>query len=98
MNPFLQTEQTLKKIKNYLNLPSNTKILPKLTPYNDINLINTYLQTLTNKNITSILMISHLPLIEYLITELYPNETPPIFTTSTITNVTLNKNENDTFN
>jgi phosphohistidine phosphatase len=53
--------------------------------------VSAYLQALCNEGVSSALVISHLPLVGYLVSELCPGETPPMFTTSAIANVTLDE-------
>jgi phosphohistidine phosphatase len=43
-----------------------------------------YLQALAQKGVKSALVISHLPLVGYLVSELCPQEAPPMFATSAI--------------
>lgn len=69
-----------------------------LTPCGDVGLVSAYLQALTNEGVASVLVISHLPLVGYLVAELCPGETPPMFTTSAIASVTLDESGNGTFN
>lgn len=98
VSPFLRAEQTLDVIGDCMNLPAQVDVLPELTPCGDVGLVSAYLQTLANKGFGSVLVISHLPLVGYLVSELCPGETPPMFTTSAIANVTLDENCKGTFN
>ncbi len=41
-------------------------------------------QALANEGVKTALVVSHLPLVGYLVSELCPGETPPMFTTSAI--------------
>ena len=110
VSPFLRAEQTLEEVGDCLNLPSSAEVLPELTPCGDVGLVSAYLQALTNEGVSaylqaltnegvaSVLVISHLPLVGYLVAELCPGETPPMFTTSAIASVTLDESGNGTFN
>ncbi|MDO2877006.1 phosphohistidine phosphatase SixA, partial [Escherichia coli] len=91
VSPFLRAEQTLEEVGDCLNLPSSAEVLPELTPCGDVGLVGAYLQALTNEGVASVLVISHLPLVGYLVAELCPGETPPMFTTSAIASVTLDE-------
>ncbi|MDU5317945.1 MAG: phosphohistidine phosphatase SixA [Escherichia coli] len=86
VSPFLRAEQTLEEVGDCLNLPSSAEVLPELTPCGDV------------EGVASVLVISHLPLVGYLVAELCPGETPPMFTTSAIASVTLDESGNGTFN
>ncbi|EAS0613279.1 phosphohistidine phosphatase SixA [Salmonella enterica] len=98
VSPFLRAEQTLDVVGDCMNLPAQVDVLPELTPCGDVGLVSAYLQALTNEEIGSVLVISHLPLVGYLVSELCPGETPPMFTTSAIANVTLDVSGKGTFN
>ena len=98
VSPFLRAEQTLEEVGDCLNLPSSAEVLPELTPCGDVGLVGAYLQALTNEGVASVLVISHLPLVGYLVAELCPGETPPMFTTSAIASVTLDESGKGQFN
>ncbi|RKQ38422.1 phosphohistidine phosphatase SixA [Enterobacter sp. R1(2018)] len=89
VSPYLRAEQTLDVVRETLNLPEKEDILPELTPSGDVGLVSCYLQALANEGVESALVVSHLPLVGYLVSELCPEETPPMFCTSAIANVTL---------
>ena len=98
VSPFLRAEQTLDKVGACMNLPDNVDVLPELTPCGDIGLVSAYLQALANEGTSAVLVISHLPLVGYLVSELCPGEAPPMFTTSAIASVTLDEDGKGVFN
>ncbi|VYU71586.1 phosphohistidine phosphatase SixA [Metakosakonia massiliensis] len=98
VSPFLRAEQTLSEVGGCINLPDNVDVLPELTPCGDVGLVSAYLQALANEGVASVLVISHLPLVGYLVAELCPGETPPMFTTSAIASVTLDEQGKGVFN
>lgn len=55
-----------------MNLPTGVDVLPELTPCGDVGLVSAYLQALANEGIATALLISHLPLVGYLVSELCP--------------------------
>ncbi len=63
--------------------------MPELTPCGDVGMVSAYLQALANEGVATALVVSHLPLVGYLVSELCPGETPPMFTTSAIACVML---------
>jgi phosphohistidine phosphatase len=63
-----------------------------------MGMVNAYLQALANEGVKTALVVSHLPLVGYLVSELCPGETPPMFTTSAIACVTLDANGKGEFN
>ncbi|WP_052285708.1 phosphohistidine phosphatase SixA [Kluyvera genomosp. 1] len=89
VSPYLRAEQTLEVVGECMNLPKEVDVLQELTPCGDIGLVSAYLHALANEGTPSVLVISHLPLVGYLVAELCPGEVPPMFTTSAIASVTL---------
>lgn len=84
VSPYLRAGQTLATVREALTLPEGQDVLPELTPGGDPGLVACYLQTLANEGVKSVLVISHLPLVGYLVSELCPQEAPPMFATSAI--------------
>lgn len=84
VSPYLRARQTLNTVREALPLPEGEDVLPELTPGGDPGLVACYLQTLANEGVKSALVISHLPLVGYLVAELCPPEAPPMFSTSAI--------------
>lgn len=98
VSPFLRAEQTLDVVGGCINLPGDVDVLPELTPCGDVGLVSAYLQALANEGVATALVISHLPLVGYLVSELCPGEAPPMFTTSAIASVTLDESGKGAFN
>lgn len=90
VSPYLRAEQTLNVVGECLRLPDAIDVLPELTPCGDVGLVGAYLLALANEGVATALVVSHLPLVGYLVSELCPEETPPMFSTSSIACVTLN--------
>lgn len=84
VSPYLRAQQTLATVREAFPLPENQDVLPELTPGGDPEMVGCYLQTLANEGVKSALVISHLPLVGYLVSELCPQEAPPMFATSAI--------------
>lgn len=84
VSPYLRAEQTLATVREALILPEEQEVLPELTPGGDPGLVACYLQALGREGVKSALVISHLPLVGYLVSELCPQEAPPMFATSAI--------------
>jgi len=84
VSPYLRAQQTLSTVREALNLPEGQDVLPELTPGGDPGLVACYLQALGTEGVESALVISHLPLVGYLVSELCPQEAPPMFATSAI--------------
>lgn len=90
VSPYLRARQTLNTVREALPLPEGEDVLPELTPGGDPGLVACYLQVLANEGVISVLVISHLPLVGYLVAELCPQEAPPMFSTSAIACVDFN--------
>ncbi|VVJ57743.1 Phosphohistidine phosphatase sixA [Klebsiella pneumoniae] len=89
VSPYLRAEQTLDIVGECMNLPKHVDVMPELTPCGDVGMVSAYLQALANEGVATALVVSHLPLVGYLVSELCPGETHPMFTTSAIACVTL---------
>ncbi|QNK33844.1 phosphohistidine phosphatase SixA [Serratia sp. JUb9] len=89
VSPYLRAEQTLDTVRAALTLPEGAEVMPALTPDGDAALVGSYLQVLAQQGVKSVLIVSHLPLVGYLVAELCPGECPPMFATSAIANVEL---------
>lgn len=89
VSPYLRAEQTLATVREALTLPEGEEVLPELTPGGNAEQVGSYLQALAMRGVSSVLIVSHLPLVGYLVAELCPGECPPMFATSAIANVDL---------
>ncbi|QUG74923.1 phosphohistidine phosphatase SixA [Erwinia sp. E602] len=89
VSPYLRARQTLNAVREALPLPAGEDVLPELTPGGDPKSVGGYLQMLADQGVKSVLVISHLPLVGYLVAELCPQESPPMFATSAIARVDL---------
>ncbi|ACY85283.1 phosphohistidine phosphatase SixA [Edwardsiella piscicida] len=90
VSPYLRAQQTLAAVREALSLPSEVEILNELVPGGDADVTASYLEALSQQASQRVLVISHLPLVGYLVSALCPQETPPMFSTSAIAAVTLN--------
>ncbi|WP_073981000.1 MULTISPECIES: phosphohistidine phosphatase SixA [unclassified Erwinia] len=90
VSPYLRAQQTLATVREALPLPDGQDVLPELTPGGDPALVACYLQALAKEGVHSALVISHLPLVGYLVSELCPQEAPPMFATSAIASIEYN--------
>lgn len=99
VSPYLRAEQTLTVVGEELLFAGRTDILPELTPGGDADRVADYLNMLAAEDVSSVLVISHLPLVGYLVSALCPQESPPMFSTSAIASVTLDaRSGKGTFN
>ena len=84
VSPYLRAEQTLKVVREGMILPQESDVLPELTPSGDAGRVARYIEALAHEGVSSVLVLSHLPLVGYLVSELCPQEAPPMFATSGI--------------
>ncbi|MBD2779930.1 phosphohistidine phosphatase SixA [Xenorhabdus sp. 42] len=89
VSPYIRAEQTLKRVREALTLPDSEEVLNELIPSGDAGLVASYLQVLSMQGHKAVLVISHLPLVGYLVSELCFGQTPPMFATSSIACVEL---------
>ncbi|MDC9594356.1 phosphohistidine phosphatase SixA [Xenorhabdus sp. IM139775] len=89
VSPYIRAEQTLKLVRENVTLPDKQEMLAELTPAGDVALVASYLHVLSTQGHQSVLVVSHLPLVGYLVSELCPGQTPPMFATSSIACVKL---------
>ncbi|CNJ12397.1 phosphohistidine phosphatase SixA [Yersinia mollaretii] len=90
VSPYLRAEQTLEVVRGVMPLPAEQEVMPELTPGGDAAFISCYLQALAKEDHEAVLVISHLPLVGYLVAELCPGQCPPMFATSAIACISLN--------
>lgn len=84
VSPYLRAEQTLTEVQDCLLLPQAAEVLPELTPDGNAAKVARHLEALAHENLHAVLVVSHLPLVGYLVSELCPEEAPPMFATSGI--------------
>ncbi|MGY4024895.1 phosphohistidine phosphatase SixA [Aeromonas rivuli] len=78
---YLRARQTWQAISQVLPTPSKVEESDDITPYGDPTLVASYLTALAEQH-DSILMVSHLPLVGYLVQMLSPAAGAPMFATS----------------
>ncbi len=89
VSPYLRARQTLEAMREALTLTLNEEVLPELTPNGEAEWVSDYLQRLQQQGVRCVLLVSHLPLVGYLVAELCPAEAPPMFAPAEIAAVEL---------
>lgn len=84
VSPYRRAEQTLQVIRDKLIIPAQFDVMDMLTPGGNAAFVADHIRDLAVTGTNTILVVSHLPLVGYLVSELCPNEAPPMFTTSSI--------------
>ncbi|WP_035343231.1 MULTISPECIES: phosphohistidine phosphatase SixA [Dickeya] len=86
VSPYMRAQQTLAVVAEQFPLPQS-ECVPELTPGGDAGQVRDYLYALEQQGLHGVLLISHLPLVGYLVAELCPGETAPMFATSAVANI-----------
>jgi len=84
VSPYLRAQQTLACVQQHLSLPAQAEIMEQLTPGGHAQAVADHIRDLAAIGTHAVLVVSHLPLVGYLVSELCPFKEPPMFTTSTI--------------
>ena len=87
VSPYLRAQQTWQTISDlYGDVPREE--LDELVPHGHASQVCDYLRALEG-DVNNVLIISHLPLVGYLVADLCPPQTPPMFVTSAMVGVEL---------
>lgn len=89
VSPYLRAEQTLTEIRDALSLPAQEEVMPGLTPSGNAENVADYIRFLAEEGRNGVLVVSHLPLVGYLVAALCPQETAPMFATSSVACIEL---------
>ncbi len=89
-SPYVRAVQTYQAMQPLLPYSGEQEVLAELIPDGDPQSIANYLQLLAEGGVRTALIISHLPLVGYLVSALCPQEIPPMFATSAIAYVEIN--------
>ena len=82
VSPYLRAQQTFDVVKPLLPAIKETEIWDALTPDCTPRPVADYLTALAASGLSSVLVVSHLPLVGYLVADLCTGEVPPMFATS----------------
>lgn len=93
VSPYLRAQQTLAAVKPLVvNEKADIKISSYLTPSGNINKIANEIHALQIMGIESLLIVSHLPFVGYLVGELVPEAGTPAFATSSVAHIEIDQN------
>lgn len=93
VSPYLRAQQTLEVVKSLLvDENADIKISSYLTPSGNINKIVNEIHALQVMGIESLLIVSHLPFVGYLVGELVPEAGTPAFSTSSVAHIEIDEN------
>lgn len=84
VSPYLRALQTQATLAQHFTALPKATILNDLVPAGDPAKVSDYLHAQALSGIQSVLVVSHLPLVGYLVANLCPGEAPPMFATAGI--------------
>ncbi len=84
VSPYLRAQQTFSQLSEQIAETGKIETHTFLAPSGEATQVADYLHALGIEGIDSVLVISHLPLVGYLVAELCPDESAPMFATAGI--------------
>ncbi len=84
VSPYVRAQQTLETIQPLLPACENVIQLDELVPGGNVAHMADFITGLAHEELSTVLIVSHLPLVGYLVGELAPPAGAPIFATSGI--------------
>lgn len=87
VSPFLRAQQTWQSIRPFLPQPQVIETVDDLVPYGQAEQVTDYLRTLGDQ---TVFIISHLPLVGYIVNDLCQGSSAPMFVTSGLACVEVN--------
>jgi len=93
VSPYLRAQQSWEVMAASLPAPTALQQEPELVPHGHARLVADYLQTLAEQGMEHVLLVSHLPLVGYVASELCPGLVPPLFVTSGLAQLALQQGQ-----
>lgn len=88
VSPYLRAQQTSKHLLSQLDCQPNVQTLDTITPSGSATSVHDYIDGLCSTNkYQNLLMVTHMPLVSYLIAELTFDQQSPIFQTAAIAEI-----------
>ncbi|UUM29803.1 phosphohistidine phosphatase SixA [Vibrio japonicus] len=82
VSPYLRAQQTWQEVATEFDA-KKIEVSPDITPYGDSEQVAEYVNALIElESLDSVLLVSHLPLVGYLVAEFVTDMVPPMFPTS----------------
>ncbi|TCK01516.1 phosphohistidine phosphatase SixA [Volucribacter psittacicida] len=97
VSPYLRAQQTFQQVEKAFGCQLNMETWQGLTPYGDERLVKDYLGVLEQQGITTVLIISHLPLVGNIVNEFCPSDFISFYP-ATIVEIEWNKSQSDIIN
>lgn len=87
VSPYIRAQQTWQEVSSYFPKPQQVQDLDDLTPNGDALNICALVQELASDS--RVLLISHLPLVGYIVEGLVPQAGAPLFTTAAVAHISI---------
>lgn len=85
VSPYARARQTFELVNQSLRLPAlQVTVLDELTPHGDASRIRDYLYALCQQQTEDLLVVSHMPLVSFLVELLDPRQMAPMFPTAAV--------------
>ena len=92
VSPFIRAQQTAKIVVEGMCFPHQEKIIDFITPSGSAKQVHDYIDGVcTEGKAKKILLVSHMPLVSYLVAELTYDHQSPIFQTASIAHIDYNE-------
>ena len=89
VSPYVRAQQTWQSVSPFFDGVTNIQTLPCLTPSGSARKTVNELLALQAEDVKAVLIVSHLPLVGYIVGELAPSAGVPAFSTSAVGHVSL---------
>lgn len=94
VSPYVRAQETFELVNLALdNILNDVETWSGVTPYGNATLVADYLSVLQKQGVESVLLVSHLPLVGSIVSELYGKRNPISFYPSTIVQIDWNGEE-----
>lgn len=91
VSPYIRAQETFELVNAALeNILNDVETWSGITPYGNATLVADYLSVLQEQGVESVLLVSHLPLVGSIVSELYGKRNPISFYPSTIVQIDWN--------
>ena len=91
VSPYVRAQETFELVNSVLdNILNDIETWSGITPYGNATLVADYLSVLQEQGVESVLLVSHLPLVGSVVSELYGKLNPISFYPSTIVEIDWN--------
>jgi len=93
VSPFVRAQQTWESVNPFFDALDNIQILECLTPSGSAHSAVDEILALQAQGVKSVLIVSHLPLVGYMVGELVPSAGVPAFAPSAAAHILLNDDD-----